>query len=163
MAAFCVIAVIVLAAVGMAWLRHYVNEKYPPAVPQRMASVGVSSDIPYEVLLHKAWSDPLKYVSGYEVVQIRLEPSDWVRPEGWNDGPITVGEINERFRVSLYSGRKHLDEAALSDADWFFTESGRDTGKWADWQFTAAFYSDGLLQIYRGFDLWGDYDLWTAQ
>ena len=122
--------------------------------------VGISDEIHVRQKDYTYWKDFLKYVNGYEMIALKVDPETWIMPEGWISEPIAVEDLEfaTDFSVNEPALNGLTAEMPQTFDEWFFAEYGRD-GEFADWEYYIGLYSkDGLLIVYRGHDL--NSDLW---
>lgn len=151
----CLFAVIVMAFSGFLDV-HYAPEK------TLLSAANIWNEMPYEKREYICFDDPLKYVSGYEVLIADVPIGKWTLPQAWQAELISPAQIEERHDVAFsLNAVNELSELNLPSTyqAYFFYENGRNGDTIYDWEFIVGLYADETLILYRGFNLYGDMDL----
>ncbi len=151
----------VVATVWLGWTFYGPDEDFEHPIRGKkglLAAVGVDADCA-EIASHY-WYDLLKYIDGYEIVAVR-PPEDWLPPEGWQMGGMTVEEIEEKYNLILSDDAwERIGLTQEVSRAHFFAETGRDSEIIQDWEFYVGLWQeDGVLIVYRGHHLYGEMGL----
>jgi len=101
------------------------------------------------------WNDVLKYTDGYEVMVIRIDPTEWVTPEGWKKEGVNPIDVFKPHDVSIQPALKKLEGYTLLEeySEWFYLEVNPD-GFSYEHSIYAGFYDyAGTLLLYRAHNL----------
>ena len=154
-----IIAVIFVAAFALLFI--YPQIKDSGASRELLTAVGVDEDITFYSMARTDWNNSAAYKSGYELIAMDVDASEWVTPEGWVCEPATISGIAEEYGV-VFKDMSSVDELDIYDltaeySQWYFAETRGGTEEYPEHVFHIAVYDEGTLIVYRGSNLGEDW------
>ena len=146
-----VLLVIIIAVICSHFIRRVYLER------KLLHAVDISSSMPYRSHGSIHWTDPLMYISGYDILVAHVDSEHWHVPDTWRSEMKTLKAIEFEQDIELVDDwfvNKGIVLPEAFDA-WSFYEIGRGGNEYKDWQFYLGLHSPaGTLIIYHGHDLW---------
>lgn len=150
-----------VAVVAFVILLLYPQLKDSSASKELLAAVGVNEDIAFYSMARTDWKNSAAYKSGYDLIAMDVDASEWVTPEGWVTEHAAIRDIAEKYNV-VFRDMSSVEELAIYDLtqefdEWYFDETRGGTEEYPEHVFHIAVYKEGTLIVYRGSNLQDDW------
>ncbi|MBQ6373919.1 MAG: hypothetical protein IJJ45_05460 [Clostridia bacterium] len=146
--------VLIVIAIAVVFIHHF---RRVGLERKLLKAVDISSSVPYQSLKSTHWTDPLMYISGYDILVAHVDAGQWRMPDTWLFETKALEAIEFEQDIALVDDWFVNEGIVLPEVfdAWFFYEIGRGGDEYRDWRFYLGLHSpDGTLIIYHGHDLW---------